>query len=197
MKNFKAWREQKDISNNKEIPLTQEQFLNVCLEYFGVCLKGKLKTFYEHRSENLVESVEASRYAIQVNYRTKGEEALDAFAKICLGFISAAIKKHGFHTKHVFDEKPYRLMVAARNWDDGEWIGVVTWHHELECFVLSKGFYNKDRKTVSVSNAKKCSGESAADITKELHNMMHNLKDQPDRHVEKLKPVPLKRGPKK
>jgi hypothetical protein len=26
--------------------------------------------------------------------------------------------------------------------------------------------------------------------------MMHHLKGQPDRHIEKMKPVPLKRGPK-
>jgi hypothetical protein len=197
MQNFKDWREQKDISKSREVVVTQEQFLKVCLEYFGTALKGSMKTYYEHREQNMTEAVETSRYAVQVNYRTTGDEALEGFAKICLGFVSAAIKKHGYHTKHVFDEKPYRLLVAARNWDDGEWTGVVTWHPEHKCFVLSKGFYNKDRKTVSIQNSKKCSGESAADINKELFNMMHHLKDQPDRHKEKLKPVPLKRGPKK
>jgi len=43
---------------------------------------------------------------------------------------------------------------------------------------------------------KKCSGDSASEITKQVYNMMHDLKGKPDRHAEKLKPVPLKRGPK-
>jgi hypothetical protein len=197
MQNFKNWRKNKNLSDLQAVSCTQEEFLKICMEYFSASLKGSMKTYFEHRQQNLFEAVETSRYAIQVNYRTKGDEALEGFAKICLGYISAALKKQGYHTKHVFDEKPLRLMVAARNWDDGEWIGVITWHHDQNCFVVSKGFYNKDRKTVSIQSSKKCAGESAAEITKELHNMMHHLKGLPDRHQEKLKPVPLKRGPKK
>ena len=88
-------------------------------------------------------------------------------------------------------------MVSSRNWDDGEWTGLVTWNPEHLCFIISKGFYNKTRSTVSVKKSMKCVGKSAAEITKELHNMMHALKEEPDRHAEKLKPVGLKRGPKK
>jgi hypothetical protein len=61
---------------------------------------------------------------------------------------------------------------------------------------VSKGFYNKDRNTISIQHSTKCSGNSASELTKELVNTMHHLKNQPDRHQEKLKPVPLKRGPK-
>lgn len=183
MRDFKTWRQNQEIAKYQQIVLTQEEFAHACISYF--------------KNEIINEAVETSRYAVQVNYRTKGDEALEGFAKICLGYISAALKNQKFHTKHVFDEKPLRLLVAARNWDDGEWVGVVTWHPEHKCFILSKGFYNKDRKTVSIQNSKKCAGESAAEISRELHNLMHNLKELPDRHQEKLKPVPLKRGPKK
>jgi hypothetical protein len=154
-----------------------------------------MKSFIEWKELN--ESVEVSRYSVEINYRTNSEEALEGFAKICLGYISAALKKNGYHTKHVFTEKPIRLLVSSRNWDDGEWVGLVTWNSQHGCFIVSKGFYNKNRKTVSIQKSEKCSGKSAADITKELHNMMHGLKDEPNNHVEKLKPVPLKRGPKK
>lgn len=148
-------------------------------------------------NEPIAEAVEVSRYSVEVNYRTKKEEALEGFAKICLGYVSAALKRHGYHTKHVFTEKPLRLMVSSRNWDDGEWVGLVSWNPSQECFVISKGFYNKSKKTVSIQSSNKCSNDNAADISKELHNMMHSLKDKPNNHVEKLKPVPLKRGPKK
>jgi hypothetical protein len=110
--------------------------------------------------------------------------------------ISAALKNHNYHTKHVFSEKPLRLMVSTRNWDDGEWVGCVTWNHDHNCFVISKGFYNKDKKSMSIQKSERCKGDNAAEVSKELVNLMHRLKDQPDRQTEKLKPVPLKRGPK-
>jgi hypothetical protein len=154
-----------------------------------------MKSFEEWKQIN--ESVEVSRYSVEVNFRTNLEEALEGFAKITLGYVSAALKKHGYHTKHVFTEKPLRLLVSSRNWDDGEWVGAVTYNPQSHCFYLSKGFYNKNRRSISIENSQKCEGKSAAEITKELHNMMHSLKDEPNKHVEKLKPVPLKRGPKK
>lgn len=196
MKKFSDWKSDQEIDGFVEVKLTQEDFLRVCLEYFGANLRGTMKTYQEFRQENLTEAVETSRYAIEVNYRTSTKEALEGFAKIALGYVSAALKNHGYHTRHVFTEKPLRLLVSSRNWDDGEWAGVVTWNHDHNCFMISKGFYNKDRRSVSVQSSKKCSGDSAADVAKELHNQMHNLKDQPDRHIQKMKPVPLKRGPK-
>jgi hypothetical protein len=197
MKSFQTWKKELTVDPTTIQTVAKEDFAKTCLEYFTVILKGSMKTFYEHQDGTLVEAAETSRYAVEVNYRTTTKEALEGFAKVALGYVSAALKNHNFHTKHVFTEKPLRLLVSTRNWDDGEWCGVVTWNHEHNCFVISKGFYNKERRSVSLQSSQKCAGESAADIAKELHNLMHHVKGQPDRHMEKLKPVPLKRGPKK
>lgn len=143
------------------------------------------------------ESAEATRYSIEVNYRTKSDEVLDAYGKIALGFVSAGIKQHNFHVKHVFTDNPVRILVGTRNFDDGEWVVVVSWNPTHKCFVISKGFYNKDRKTVSVQSSEKCSGNNAFEITKQVYNILHDLKGKRDMHIEKLKPVSLlKRGPK-
>ena len=141
----------------------------------------------------------AGRYSIDVNYRTKIPEVLENYAKIALGFASAALKQDGLHVKHVFEEKPVRILISSRNWDDGEWAALVHFHpeHDGGSFIISKGFYNKDRRTVSVQSSKKCDGDSAADITREIRNMMHSFKGQKDRHLEKLKPINMKRGPKR
>ena len=137
-----------------------------------------------------------TRYSVEVNFRTRTDEVLKNAAKITLGYASAGLKRKDFHVKQVFEEAPFRILVSTRNWDDGEWVGVVSWNNEHNCYVVSKGFYNKDRKSVSVQHSKNCVAESAADIVKEVINLMHGLKEEPDRHVEKLKGVPLKRGPK-
>lgn len=146
------------------------------------------------RKATLAES--DTRYSVEVNYRSTVDEVLKSAAKITLGYASAALKKLDLHVKQVFEEEPYRILVSSRNWDDGEWVCLVSWNPKDACFVISKGFYNKDRKTVSVQESKKCNAENAAQITSEVKNMMHSLKDVPDRHVQKLKKVPLKRGPK-
>lgn len=151
---------------------------------------------FENQRKLLAETAQHTRYSVEINYRTTTDEVLDANAKITLGYVSAALKATGLHCKQVFDTKPVKLFVSTRNWDDGEWIGAASWNPKLACFVITKGFYNKDRKTISVQGSHKCPGTSAAEITKELRNLMHSLKDKPDRHAEKLKPVPLKRGPK-
>ncbi len=195
MKTFSAWKEQ-FVPPTTQKNVGRDEFVQICLEYFRAALCGGMKTYYEHRRADLVEAAETSRYSVEVNFRTSAKEASEGFAKVALGYVSAALKNHGFHTKHVFTEKPLRLLVSSRNWDDGEWCGVVTWNHEHDCFVISKGFYNRERRSVSIQHSQKCDGDSAADVTKVLHNMMHSVKGQPDRHMEKLKPVPLKRGPK-
>jgi hypothetical protein len=197
MKDFSKWRREQSLVDFRLQEVSRDEFLQICSNYFSSALCGKMKTFHEHRQEGLVEAVETSRYSVEINYRTKADESLEGFARICLGYISAAMKNQGYHTKHVYTEKPLRLLVSSRNWDDGEWVGCVTWHPEHKCFVLSKGFYNRDRKSISLQHSSKCSGSSAAEIAKELTNTMHHLKDQPDRQKEKLKPVPLKRGPKR
>jgi len=147
-------------------------------------------------ADELNEGAEATRYSVEVNFRSKPDEVLDGFAKIALGYVSAGLKQHNYHVKHVYAETPIRILVSSRNWDDGEWVGLVSWNAEQKCFIVSKGFYNKDRKTVSVQSSEKCKGDNAFEITKQVYNMMHDLKGKPDRHLEKLKPVPLKRGPK-
>ena len=154
------------------------------------------KTFIGWLKEQRTLSEADSRYSVEVNYRTKIDEILDGYAKICLGYVSAALKKYDFHVKHVFEEKPLRILVSARNWDDGEWSCVVSWHPKNKNFVISKGFYNKDRKSVSVQSSQHIDADNASEITQQVRNMMHDLKDKPDRHVEKLKRVPMKRGPK-
>ena len=137
-----------------------------------------------------------TRYSVEVNYRTNIDEVLDHVAKITLGYVSAAMKKSDFHVRQVFEEKPLRILISSRNWDNGEWVCVVSWNQHKRCYIISKGFYNKDRKTVSVQSSEGCKDQSAAEITRVAKNVMHSLKNKPDRHVEKLKKVPLKTGPK-
>jgi Zn-finger protein len=117
-------------------------------------------------------------------------------AKITLGYVSASLKKSGTHVKQVFEEDPLRILISSRNWDDGEWVCVVSWNPEHKCYIISKGFYNKDRKSVSVQSSKNCDADNASEIVGQIRNTMHSLKDQPDRQVVKLKKVPMKRGPK-
>lgn len=158
-----------------------------------------MKTFEQWVFNNLLnEYAGTTRYSVEVNYRTNTEEALEAFAKIALGYVSATVKgdSYNYHVKHVFNEKPVRIIIASRNWEDGEWVGIVSFSPQNRCFMLSKGFYNKDRRTVSIQNTKQCAGTSAAEVAREAINFMHELKGQKDRTHDKLKPVPLKRGPK-
>jgi len=137
-----------------------------------------------------------TRYSVEVNYRTRTDEVLKNAAKIVLGYASAGLKKSDYHVKQVFEEAPLRILVSSRNWDDGEWVGVVSWNSNENCYVVSRGFYNKDRKSVSVQQSQKCEAENASDIVREVQNLMYTLKDMPDKHVENLKRVPHKRGPK-
>lgn len=137
-----------------------------------------------------------TRYSVEVNFRTKIDEVLKNAAKITLGYVSAALKKSDFHVKQVFEIDPLRILVSNRNWDDGEWVCVVSWNSKDKNYIISKGFYNKDRKTVSIQGSNNCDAENASEIANEIKNVMHHLKDKPDRHVENLKKAPLKRGPK-
>lgn len=141
---------------------------------------------------------ESTRYSVEVNYRTKTKEVLEAFAKIALGYVSAGLKKRGYHVKQVFDSGPIRIMASSRNWDDGEWVGMASYSPKEDggCFILSKGFYNRDRRTISIQSSHRCEHDNPADIVRELVNMMHSLRDKPDRRSDKLKPVKKKTGPK-
>jgi hypothetical protein len=174
-----------------------EQLAQEVLGYADVVLSPGKPTLTEWRmTQIMLESVENSRYSVEVNYRSKSDEVLEGYAKIVLGYVSAAVKQRGYHVKHVYTEKPIRILISSRNWDDGEWCCVVTYNPEHKCFVLSKGFYSKQHVSVHVQSSHKCSGDSAAEIAKDAVNTMHSLKGVPDRYQDKLKPVPLKRGPK-
>lgn len=143
------------------------------------------------------ETHNSTRYSIEINYRTQIDEALANYAKISLGYASAGLKKSDFHVKQVFDDKLPRIMVSQRNWDDGTWCVVVSWNPHHKCYFLTKGFFRKDTKSiVRQGDPKKMEANNASDVVREVKNAMHQLKDEPDRHMIKLKRVPLKRGPK-
>jgi hypothetical protein len=200
---MKTWLEHKQalvedafsVAEYREV--SKDQLAEIAVNYFAAALRQtNLPTWGEWQDKMFVEAVEASRYAIEVNYRTDLKDAEEGFAKIALGYVSAALKAHNYHVKMVFTEKPVRILVSSRNWDDGEWVGMISWNPDHHCFILSKGFFNKMRKTVSVNHSEKMKGTSGAELAGDLRNMMHQLKNTPDAHREKLKPVPLKRGPK-
>lgn len=139
-----------------------------------------------------------TRYSVELNFRSKIGEVMDHYAKITLGYVSAALKHADYHVKQVFDDDVIRILVSSRNWDDGTWAVVVSWNPHHKCFFFTKGFYNKLSKDVSFKkgSAQKCSSENASEITGEVKSLLHQLKDEKDRHFAKLKKVPLKRGPK-
>lgn len=142
------------------------------------------------------ETVETSRYAVDVNYRTTMEESNHGFAKIALGYVSAALKKMGFHVKLVFSEQPLRIIVSSRNWDDNEWVGMISYNSSLGFFVLSKGYYNRNKKTVTVMTSTKIDGPaSASNMAEKLKKSMDDLKSAPERKKTQIK-MDLKRGPK-
>jgi len=191
---MKSWDEYRngrveDIVGKHFIEVSVPDLAKASIAYFKL-------VFSENADPVLLEGAEATRYSVEVNYRTTMKDAEEAFAKICLGYVSAALKNNGYHVKLVFDEDPKRILVSSRNWDDGEWVGIVSFNPQQHSFVMSRGFYNRDRKTVSVQKSDNVKGTAASDIATELKNMMHHLKNVPDRHREKLKAVPLKRGPK-
>jgi len=157
------------------------------------------KSITEQTDLNQLLTESTSRYSVEVNFRSSLPEIAESFAKICLGFVGAALKQNGYHVKQIYEEKPIRMLVSSRNWDDGEWIGLISFNpdHDGGSFIISKGFYNKDRRSVSIQSSQKCKGSSAAEITTELRNLMHSLKDKPDKRMEKLKGIKLKTGPKR
>jgi len=146
----------------------------------------------------VVESVHSSRYSVDVNFRTNIPDVMNGFAKIVLSYISASMKQNDFHVKKVFETNPLRVIVSTRNWDDGEWVVMVHYHpdHDGGSFILSKGFYNKGKSTVSVQNSSKTQ-DSAIQISNEVLKVLRSLKDKPDRRIENMKSVKLKTGPKR
>lgn len=135
-----------------------------------------MKNFKNWRVLN--EYADTSRYSIEVNFKTTAEEILEAYAKISLGYVSSAIKKLGFHTKHIYTETPIRLMVSAGKWEEGENIVIISWDKGNKCFALSNGLYNKTKRTVSIKKVSKCSGKDAAEIYSEVFQKLQELKKE-------------------
>lgn len=166
------------------VQVTPDELANIFKEYFNKKI-GLIN-----------EAVETSRYAVDVNYRTTMEESNHGFAKIALGYVSAALKKMGFHVKLVFSEQPLRIIVSSRNWDDNEWVGMISYNSSLGFFVLSKGYYNRSKKTVTVMSSSKLDGpKSASNMAEKLKKSMDELKSAPARKNSEIK-MDLKRGPK-
>jgi len=57
-------------------------------------------------NDNLNEGSQNYRYSVEVNFDTTKDDCLLSYAKIMLGYISAAMKKMNYHVKLVFSEKP-------------------------------------------------------------------------------------------
>lgn len=180
--------------NEKENPLenvteirqvTPDELAGIFVEYYN-----KKHSLY------LNEAVESSRYAVEVNFKTTIEEVNHGFAKIALGYVSAALKKMGFHIKLVFSEKPLRVIVSTRNWDDGEWVGMISYNNALGCFVLSKGYYNRMKKSVNVVGSERITGTiNSAGLTEKIKAEMEKLKHLPDKKKQDIQ-LKMKRGPK-
>jgi hypothetical protein len=159
-------------------------------------LASVFNEYFNKRVGLINEAVETSRYAVDVNYRTTIEEANFGFAKIALGYVSAALKRMNYHVKLVFSEQPLRIIVSSRNWDDNEWVGMISYNSSLGFFVLSKGYYNRNKKTVTVMTSSKIDGpSSASNMAEKLKKSMDELKSAPERKSTEVK-VNLKRGPK-
>lgn len=174
------------LQNVKEIlQVTPEELASVFTEY------------YETKHTLLLnEKVEASRYAVEVDFMTTLDQASHGFAKIALGYVSSCLKKLGYHCRLVFTEKPLRVIVSSRNWDDGEWVGMITYNENLGMFILSKGYYNKLDKTVDIQSKKQLDKPySGQNMSEKLKSMMMDLKKEKAREPHQIS-INLKRGPK-
>jgi Txe/YoeB family toxin of Txe-Axe toxin-antitoxin module len=152
--------------------------------------------YYKKRVSLFNETLERSRYAVEVEFRTTMDEASFGFAKIALGYVSSALKKMGYHVKLVFSEKPLRVIVSSRNWDDGEWVGMISYNTAHNTFVLSKGHYNKSDKSVTVKSSTNMSKPfSGQGMSEKLKSTMEDLKKLPTHKRTEIN-IHLKRGPK-
>ena len=99
-------------------------------EWFDIFEIDENTSLHDWQS-TITETTTSTRYSIEINYRSNIEEMLDAFAKICLGYVSAALKQNKYHVKHVYEDKPIRILISSRNWDDGEWVGAVSFNPKI------------------------------------------------------------------
>ncbi len=157
--------------------------------------KKKFTEYVEEKDPDLLRE-DAGRYSVEVNYRTSFGEVVDNYARLTLGYVSAGLKQVGYHVRNLYNEKPYRIIVSTRNWDDGEWVGILIVNSSDHKFKIAKGHYNKDRKTVSVQSSHVATGNTAAELCKDMRNVMERLKKENPRGSNTLEPAPMKRGPK-
>lgn len=153
--------------------------------------------FINWLGERLLTESGGTRYSIEVNFRTQWKEAREHFVRLVLGYVMAAMKQQGYHVKHVYTAKPFRILISTKQWDDGEWVGIVSYSESQQCFVFTEGVYYKLRNSCSEVKSEKCVGESAAEITREVINKMAELKKRDPRDGHRLNPAPKQRGPRK
>lgn len=144
----------------------------------------------------LLENSQYSRYSIEVNYRSSLEEVIDNYTKITLGYVSAALKNYDYHCKKVFTKRPFRILVATRNWDDGEWIAIVMFDHVNMNFIIGEGFYDKSEKVVRIRKRNKSNAKTAAELVSEVRKKLNEIKDNNPEKTINLKPTLKKPGPK-
>ena len=93
MKNYKEYKKEKLqnlFDNVKDIKHEElPNFIEICKSY--------ISNNFNEKNNILLESIEHTRYSVEINYRTKKEDVLSGFAKITLGYVSAALKKEGYH----------------------------------------------------------------------------------------------------
>jgi len=148
--------------------------------------------FSDWYGDNLI--VEGStRYSIEVNFRTSYKETREHFVRLALGYVMAAVKRFDYNVKHVFTADPVRILIASRGWDEGGWTGIVSFDKDTGKFSFSKGIFNKFRDTCSVISTVALKGDSAAEISGEVLEKMHELKNKPPKKTDDAKI----RGPKK
>ncbi len=144
------------------------------------------------RFKKINEGSQNIRYSVEINFDTTKDDCLLSYAKIMLGYVSAAMKKMNYHVKLVFSEKPLRLIVASRNWDDGEWVGMISYNNEKDHFTISKGFYNKLDRTVSIQDTELIDDPiNGKIISLKLRDMMKNLEGKKDRFVPNYRKLKL------
>lgn len=148
-----------------------------------------------HDFQELLSETSTNRYSVEVNYRSTLPQVVDGFVQLVLGYISAAMKQANYHVKTILKEEPYRIIISARNFQDGEWVTLVAFNKEHNCFTISKGFFNRSRDTVTVQQTDRCDGQSAAEIYRALMNRMSTIQHEKPHHVGDLKPVKKQTGP--
>lgn len=174
-----------DLTGVKSIEeVSRDEFIKICCDYV--------------QDKNINESIDATRYSVEVNYRTNKKQAALGFAKIALGYVSSALKSLQYHCKTIFDDSPYRVLISSRNWDDGEWVVMISYNEKFDFFVLSKGYYNKMKKTITTVAHEKMQGEeSAAVMAKAAKDAVDELRYKKPKDNSLNNFIYLKRGPKK